>query len=337
MPSPSGSRTSASASATASASASASASATVALTLGLALALAGCSAAAVPSPDVPRLASFDSGEPRSWVLPLQAYLPTDQEMGQLSQAKKILVGDCMKGFGFSWTPAPELPRIGPKTLTDWRYGIHDMALAKERGYKVDAAEQEAYDAAFAKSVDDGTGAADGPEVRALEGGSREVEGKKVPEGGCVGEANRGIDADAVQARGALGLANAAFMKSQQTPEVVKAFAEWSACMKRSGYHYKAPLDASDDSKFSAPEVTAEEIATATADITCRERTRVAWIWFQAEYALQKRALEEHAEDLSAERGRIDAAVRKAAQVVTGTEAGTAGSADGADGADGAGR
>ncbi|MFG2813778.1 hypothetical protein [Streptomyces sp. NPDC048410] len=237
-------------------------------------------------------------------------------MGQISHAKKILVGDCMKDFGFTWAPTPDLPKVGPKTLTDWRYGIHDMALAKERGYKPAAKEQVAYDAALKKGAVDGT-TADSPEARALDGRLKEVGGRKVPAGGCVGAANRGVDAEAVQARTALGLANAAFVKAQQEPQVVRAFADWSACMKRGGYTYKAPLDASDDRRFSGPQVSPQEIATATTDITCRQKTDVARIWFQAESDLQKKAIDDHAEELSTEHHEIDSAVRKASQIVTG--------------------
>lgn len=276
--------------------------------------LSGCSS---PSASTAAESSVgDPGDPASWVLPLQAYMPTEQENGQISQAKKILVADCMKGFGFTWVPAPDLPRVGPKTLTDWRYGIHDMALSTSRGYKPAAKEQEAYDAAVEKGAADGT-SADGPDARALDGRSEEVDGKKVPEGGCAGAANREIDAEVVQARAALDLANAAFVKSKQDPEVVKAFADWSACMKKSGYDYKQPLDASDDPKFGRPEVTSEEISTATADITCRQKTEVALVWFKAESALQKQAIEDHAEELSAERHRIETTVRKASKIVTG--------------------
>lgn len=247
---------------------------------------------------------------------MQTYMPSDEERGQLSQARKILIGDCMKGFGFKWVPAPELPKVGPKTLTDWRYGIHDMALAEERGYKIDAKEQAAYDAAVGKGAVDGT-TADGSAARVLDGRIKDVGGKKVPAGGCVGEANSGVETEALQARTALDLANAAFVKSEQEPKVVKAFTSWSACMKRNGYNYAKPLDASDDRRFSGTEVTPEEISTATADITCRQKTNVAWIWYQAESALQRQAIEAHAEGLSAERKKIDSAVRQASKIVTG--------------------
>lgn len=244
-------------------------------------------------------------------------MPTDEDQRQLSQAKKVLVGDCMAGFGFTWSPAPDLPKVGPKTLTDWRYGIHDMDLAKKRGYKPDAREQADYDAAVNKGAVDGS-TADDAAARALDGRTKEVGGKKVPEGGCVGQANRKINAGAAESRAAIDLANGAFIKAKQDPKVVKAFADWSVCMKKTGYDYAEPLDASDDSRFSAPEVTSEEIATATADITCRDRTDVARLWFEAEAALQQQAIDDNAEQLDGNREAMDSAVREAARISTGT-------------------
>ncbi|BFO16065.1 hypothetical protein SHKM778_24530 [Streptomyces sp. KM77-8] len=53
-------------------------------------------------------------------------------------------------------PAP----LGGTTLTDWRYGIHDAALASTRGYHPDAAQQEAYDEAMEAGAVDLSGAPD---------------------------------------------------------------------------------------------------------------------------------------------------------------------------------
>lgn len=282
---------------------------------------AGCSLAATdskpsvvsPRPTVP----FDAADPATWVLPIEGYLPSDSERKQISQARKILVGDCMKRFGFSWQPAPDLPRLGPKTLVDWRYGIHDMALAEERGYKPAAAEQEAYDKAVEAGALDKT-TDSGPETHALEGGAPKVGGEPVPEGGCLGEADRKIAGGAVTTEVAQKVSNEAFIQSQQHPKVVKAFRAWSACMKESGFAYARPLDASDDPRFGTPEVTSLEIRTATADIACRDRTDVARIWFEAETAIQKETIEARPEQLNKERESLDAAVKKAADVVAGS-------------------
>lgn len=151
------------------------ASAALAATVAV-LMLSGCSS---PPKSEIKESSSGSASPESWSLPLQAYMPTIEEMSQLAQAKKILISDCMEGLGLAWTPAPDLPRIGPKTLTDWRYGIHDEGLAAARGYKADAAEQEAYDAAVEKGAVDGS-TENSMDARALEGRIEKVNGREVP-------------------------------------------------------------------------------------------------------------------------------------------------------------
>ncbi|MFD4336885.1 hypothetical protein ACFWPP_06725 [Streptomyces anulatus] len=266
-----------------------------------------------PAPSV----AFDAHNPATWTLPIQGYLPSDSAKAQISQAKKQLIGDCMAGYGFSWKPAPDLPRIGGKTFVDWRYGIHDLKLAKGRGYKPDAAQQIAYDKAMnAGAVDGLTG---GEDSQTLEGGGvKEVNGKKVPDGGCIGQADRKIGAQAVQSETAQQVSAETFTKSKTDARVVKAFDAWSKCMKGKGYNYAEPLDASDDPRFSSRDVTSEEIATATTDIECRDKTNVTQVWFKAESALQKKAIEDQAEQLNQEAEALDAAVKKAAEVVTGT-------------------
>lgn len=274
---------------------------------------AGNASIATPSPTVP----FDAADPATWVLPIEGYLPSDSERKQISQARKALAGDCMKRFGFTWQPAPDLPRLGPKTLVDWRYGIHDMALAEERGYKPAAAEQEAYDQAVEVGAVDG-GSDTGPDTQVLEGGARKVGGKSVPEGGCLGEADRKVSADAFNTTVAQTISNESFAESQQRPEVMKAFQTWSSCMKASGFAYERPLDASDDPRFGSQDVTPLEIRTATADITCRGKSDVAKIWFDAEVAVQHEKIEGQAEQLNKERESLDEAVKQAADVVAGS-------------------
>lgn len=291
-----------------------------ALSLSVATGCSGSSSAATteatrtpPAPSTP----FDAKNPATWTLPIQGYLPSDSAKAQILQAKKQLVGDCMKTFGFPWSPAPDLPRIGGKTLVDWRYGIHDLELAKKRGYKPDADDQAAYDRAMDDgAVDETTGEADS---QVLDGsGPKTVNGLKVPKGGCLGQSDRKINAQAAQTNTAQQISSQTFIQSKSVSRVVKAFAAWSACMKEKGYAYAAPLDASDDPRFATPDVTAEEIATATADIGCRDRTNVAKIWFDAETGLQTQEIEGKAEQLEQEADALDGAVKKAADVMAGS-------------------
>ncbi|KOT99370.1 hypothetical protein ADK70_03940 [Streptomyces rimosus subsp. pseudoverticillatus] len=290
----------------------------------VALAAAGCGpagsdeAGSAARPPLPKK-NFVAADPATWTLPIEAYLPTDDDEQQVKKARTLLVGDCMKDLGFDWRPAPDLPKLGPKTLTDWRYGIHDAVLAKKRGYKPDAAEQAAYDRVMSQgAVEDTT--EEGAEGKALNGGVAEVGGKAVPKGGCLGQANQKISDGALERTAkAQEIANDAFTRSKRESKVIKAFAAWSSCMKEHGYNYKEPLDASDDSRFSSPEVTKLEIATATADIACRDRTHVAKIWFDAESELQKQAIDKNIEELVEARKSLDDTIKKAARVLGGAK------------------
>ncbi|MFJ6757513.1 hypothetical protein ACIQNK_21105 [Streptomyces sp. NPDC091273] len=250
--------------------------------------------------------NFNEADPATWTLPMEAYLPSDDERRQMAQAKAALIGDCMKSAGYAqWRAAPELPKVGPKTLTDWRYGIHDGDLAKRRGYKPEAAEQEAYDAAVNVGAVDGT-SANGPDGQALQA--------------CRGEVHTKLKGDVVDySEEAQKLGNEAYVRSKEEAEVVAAFQAWSSCMKEGGYDYKQPLDASDDPRFGGPDVTPDEIAAATTDIACRDRTKVAKTWWEAETRLQTAALEKHAESLNKARKDMDAASKAAADALAGQQ------------------
>lgn len=244
----------------------------------------------------------DPARPATWKLPLEAYLLTDQEDAQIRRAMNSLTEQCMRKAGYtSWSPAPDLPKLGPKTLTDWRYGIHDADLSSKRGYHPDAAEQAAYDAAMEKTAVDGT---TGDTAKALSN--------------CAQQSKQQVGGgDKTYGELAQSLANDAFLRSKQEPEVTTVFGQWSACMKESGYNYKQPLDASDDQRFGGRDVTQLEIDTALADLKCRDRTKVAWIWYQAETRLQKDSGEKNAQALRSARTDLDAAVKHAAAVLAG--------------------
>lgn len=265
--------------------------------------------------------NYDASDPATWTLPVEVYFPSDEDSSQIFRARTILISDCMGDFGFDWKAPPELPRVGPKTLTDLRYGIHDAALAGKRGYKPAAEEMAAYQKAVDMGAVDGT-TTDGADGRVLNGGAAEVDGRKIPEGGCVGQAERELgDKGALGSPLAQQISNDAFARAKQNPKVAKIFRQWSSCMKDSGYSYEEPLEAPDDPAFSSSEVTREEIETAKADLACRRLHNVAKVWFEAETVLQKKAVEEQAEELNQGREGIEEALRKASGILAGTRRG----------------
>lgn len=248
-------------------------------------------------------AAFDAANPATWKLPLEAYLPSEEEDGQLRRAFGSLVEECVHRAGFTeWHPAAALPKLGPKTLTDWRYGIHDAELSATRGYHPDAAEQAAYDAVAQEAALDGSDKADSATLYSCGQQSAQKMGR----------------GDKTYGELAQRLANEAFTRSKREPAVVAAFAQWSACMKESGYAYKEPLDASDDPAVNGRDVTQPEIDTAMADLGCRKRTDVAKVWYDAEVSLQKKAEEDNAQALHDERKMLDDALKSAARTVAGS-------------------
>ncbi|MET8702885.1 hypothetical protein ABZW10_29100 [Kitasatospora sp. NPDC004723] len=211
----------------------------------------------------------------------------------------MLTEDCMHRAGYkNWRPAPPLPRMGPKTRTDLRYGIHDATLVGKRGYHPDAAEQAAHEAAVAAGAVGPSGAEAAAENNCGQQGKQKL--------GDVQEAFQFAEQ----------LANEAYVKAQQEPEVAAAFAQWSACMKESGYVYREPLDVASDRKFGG-EVTKAEIETAQTDLQCRGRTNLALTWFEAESKLQKASEEKNALVLQDGRKKLDATMKTVTAVLAG--------------------
>ncbi|MFD9885162.1 hypothetical protein ACFWZT_27280 [Streptomyces alboflavus] len=237
-------------------------------------------------------------DPATWRLPVEAYMPTATQARVVSQSRDQLLDQCMSAAGYdSWEPAPDLPELGGKTLTDWRYGVHDARLSAERGYHPAAGEQEAYDKAMEAGAVDESGADDAT----LRGCVEQVDGK-VP--------------DTQPPAMVQEISGKSFEKSQQAPEVVAVFAKWSSCMKGKGHGgYKRPLDASDDPRFTDPEkVTGAEIATAKADIACRDTYDVARTWFDAESKIQRNEIAKHLKDFDKAASATRDAVAKAKAV-----------------------
>ncbi|GGY46340.1 hypothetical protein [Streptomyces tanashiensis] len=298
-----------------------------------ALALTGCSTgqAGLAAPAAATATAGSAADPSTWTLPMEAYRPTTEQTRTLARAERKLVGQCLKEFGIDWKPDPELPAIGPKNLLDWRYGIHDAVMSAKFGYQVDPAQQARYERALREAdarprlSDDAQlvlGGTDVPaEVRQKAGPEARrgfYAGRRIPEGGCFGEARRTLGGSAQVASPLVQrLTNDSYPRSMEDPLVKAVFARWSACMKAKGYTYPAPMAANDDPRFRPrPEgASSAEIDTALADIGCRARHGVAEIWHEAETRIQRASIASNATALAADRRALDASLRKAADVL----------------------
>ncbi|MFJ3793985.1 hypothetical protein [Kitasatospora sp. NPDC090091] len=277
-----------------------------------------------PAPPIP--------DPVPLSLGLDAYRPTDAEIGQISKAINLLTDQCMQRYGYRYTAGPPLTAFGPASRTDLRYGIHDAKLAAERGYHPagDAAvfkdEGEARRQASASMNETERlvltgGYAGRPGASAGGSSSASVAGRELPKGGCLGEgtqrvtAGRPLVSDLVQ-----DLNDAAYAKAEADPKTVAAIGAWSTCMAQKGFAYAKPMDAPNDPRFSGPSSTPVEISTALADIDCRTQTNLIGIWYAAETAYQNALVEKNATALAAAKQAKDAALKQAAAVMGGTPA-----------------
>jgi hypothetical protein len=266
------------------------------LTAGM-VAAAGCSGAAESATEV-------AGEPtigdipvllstEGLSLPIDDYSLTSDQMLLLDRARLVLIDRCMNRFGIRYVVEglPQHDDFSAGTV-DRRYGVTDRAAAAGHGYGLDAvAPPRPVSPALTPEGE-----------TALWGeGSSKVLGVDVPAGGCVGEANRELEASApATADVNLGqrLSMASFEASQDDSRVVAATRAWSDCMSAHGYDYDEPLAPLADPRFGATgtEGTAREVAVQ--DVDCKEEVNLVGIWFSVESAYQRRMMEEQASALA---------------------------------------
>ncbi|MGA5197587.1 hypothetical protein [Streptomyces exfoliatus] len=251
-------------------------------------------------------------------VPVEAYLLTEEQWTTLGKAESALRVRCMERFGFAYEEPLPVGESSGQTISQYRYGKLDPAKTAVHGYRMppvpsssSSGEVRKKPTAAERVVLSGTA-----DLTAKSGkGGQKVNGETVPDGGCVGEAQRKLG-DYGDAQIANDVNLGSFGKSLQDRRVLAVFAQWSRCMAESGYHYKTPMDASEDEKWRRGETaSAEEKTVATADAHCKIRNNVAGVWYAVDVAYQKQAIEEHAEELDQVRKAIAGQLKAAADVL----------------------
>lgn len=232
----------------------------------------------------------------TWRLPIQAYVASDDQERFADNMTGAFADRCMAAKGYEeWHPV-SIPDIGGKTLTDWRYGIHDPDLTARRGYHPPAGEEHTQnEAIYEYSHQPG---ADTDDFRS-----------------CMSEVDGNTDEFAPPGEAELFIGDT-WTLAQNQPKVKAAFKNWSRCMKAKGYTYAKPMDANDDPKFATLEPTQAEIETAMADVTCRTKYDVNRVWFDAEIELQMKAIGKHQKQLDELRDHNNKTAEKAARLAS---------------------
>lgn len=235
-------------------------------------------------------------------------MPLDDVMTSLSDNKEIVSAgnlkarDCMRSLGFAGWTANTLPASIPgdykeTDLLDYL----DPAAVAQSGYPQTLTEKGAPTPAQKSS------SAPSPsqeELRAFMGtAARTAAGATVPPGGCMEDGNRAVRAGVVDLPvDPRALAADAKFDALHDSRMQQTFAEWSACMARSGLHYDNPLSAQNDDRWarrtSSTPAGAEEKQVAAADAACQLKINLVGKYKALEIAYQQRQRDGNSSDLA---------------------------------------
>jgi hypothetical protein len=239
-------------------------------------------------------------------LPVEDYLPTVDQNDRLAKARVALIRACLSRWGIAYEVAP-VPSgsYGPATLTDRRYGITDIAVARQYGYGLGPRDPAQITRPSPPKLD-----LDGLTVLSGQGRSV-VAGLAVPDGGCVGEADRALTvADTASVNRGANLQVESFVRSRVDSRVRAVVQTWSSCMAGSGYRYADPLAVAGDPAFTGPP-DQHQFDVAATDIACKSTTNLVGVWFTVEAAYEARAIAADPGGFAATRSAIAARDRVA--------------------------
>jgi hypothetical protein len=276
-------------------------------------AVAGCSAS-------DRQTSDDGGEPaigalvnvsdlKTFSLPLDPYRIRPENLPATVEAEKVLLARCLRRFGTELPPGSVVSSSTPAGK-ERLYGITDEQQARQRGYHLptQATPSDTQENPLPPRV----------QAIAFGDGQRSYAGQQVPEGGCVGESRRNLTAGRAMPRDQwMGdrLSLESTDRTRRDSRVREVFAEWSSCMKRSGYDYADPMKSNDDPEFATEQPSPREIAVAIADVRCKEETNLVNVQATVHIAYQKRMLAHNAEPLAEVKQYLANSERNAAAVL----------------------
>lgn len=215
-------------------------------------------------------------------LPIAEYAFSSEELDLISRAEWKLTRDCMRKHELTYDLKRAEQPAAYEPGSNRRYGVLNAAIAERYGYHFPEAQSPVQHRDLS-----------GEELLALNGRPNdtvEVNGRKVPEGGCIGLAKTQIRGKHTYAKGADAagaIAGDSFAESLKSPEVLEVTRDWAQCMKGRGFSYDSPLQALGAAENSGEQITKREISVATADIDCKVATGLVKTWSAVESEYQR--------------------------------------------------
>ena len=266
-------------------------------------------------------------------LPIDSYGYTALETGQIILARELLISDCMHRLGLRLQTEPDRSSLEQSTrsrMNDFgfhgnkrRYGVTETDVAATYGYHLPSIANGATAPSAGEQKTNPSARPEVAEKLALSGaapdGQRptQVNEHTIPKGGCVGEATYTItragplgNADLVR-----NIAWESFDRSLKDPKLADAVQRWSSCMKTKGYDHLSPQAASSIFDGDEKTVTSNEIATATADVACKQQTQLVTTWRDIEESYQNIKISEHAHELKEAAKDHDMCMKRVTEII----------------------
>lgn len=262
-------------------------------------------------------------------LPFDEYLQNPQQLAAIQDAYRLLIDRCMQRFGYGQfsmpTPPPNtggwMAGQAPSTRESGYFGVQSMAQAQRWGYhpaggiSASSGPPPSLNLTPQMAVIMFGGAAPGQKFGP---GGQNIGGQRVPQSGCVGEANFKLSGSVTpesvgDSQFAVSTDIETMARVEQDPRVRGVFSKWSVCMKAKGFSYSDPLAADSDPQWSRTSMpTNAEISTAVADQKCRQANNVVGVWYAVEVAYQTQAIDQHSTEFAAIKQHIQDLLRAAA-------------------------
>lgn len=225
-------------------------------------------------------------------LPLDAYRPTDTYWLRVTWAINQKARACLRRYDLDMPKAKgAVPKVHTPGLTLVRaWGVADPTRAATYGY------------GFAPIPGDDGKSLDPPESQRYRDMNKDEafvffgrvtshNGKPVPKGGCLQEARKALGyTHAFDNYDVQMLPQRALQYSLQDSRVKAVTLQWRDCMRRAGFSYTSPQQADADPAWHHT-TTAREIATAQADVTCKQQTNLLGIGLTVQAAYEQQLID----------------------------------------------
>ncbi len=288
---------------------------------------AGCSSGASAAATAPSVTIGHPTVADDIRLPYDSYFFTPSQEDAILHATDILEISCLRRFGFSAT-VPPTSTSQYNAIVQSRYYVSDIADAEAYGYMSPPADQP-------PSTSASTNYSSTEEMVLTGRGASSWQGKTVPTGGCAGEAEQKltagektiVDKDGPQSPDlpAVGefvpgdLAQNSYAAAASDARVQKLYSGWSACMEASGFAYKTPEQANNDSRWSSTDTPTQlEVATAVADVKCKTKVNYLGVLSGVQAAYEQQSIERNAQVLADCRRNMKIELQNVAAVIAGT-------------------